>query len=435
MAHKCAPPLPQDRPDTSERRIFRVNRFTRSGRKPDHRGRGRTTILLASAFLGDFGAPRIEGEKFMTRGDQPPCGPRDFVPNTGSKTETGNTMEVRAENVRKEFDRFPALHDVSLDIRSGELIALLGPSGSGKTTLLRLIAGLERPTSGRILFGDEDASDKSVQERNIGFVFQHYALFRHMSILENVSFGLRVRPRSSRPSNADIRRRALELLDLVQLSGLETRFPSQLSGGQRQRVALARALAIEPRVLLLDEPFGALDAQVRRELRKWLREIHDRTGHTTVFVTHDQEEALELADRLCVMSQGRIEQVGTPDSVYDTPASPFVFAFIGESSQLPVHIENGAVHLGNQSLGLAAPGSAGTGQLFFRPHDIELVEDSEALGGTVVASRRVGGTRRLEIALAETAQRVEIDLPFDHPAVERSRVGFRPKRWKVFPTG
>ena len=214
-------------------------------------------------------------------------------------------MEVRVANVRKEFDRFPALRDVSLDIRSGELIALLGPSGSGKTTLLRLIAGLERPTKGAIYFGDEDASLKTVQERNVGFVFQHYALFRHMTVADNIGFGLKVR-RTNRPADREIKRRASELLDLVQLSGLEKRYPAQLSGGQRQRVALARALAIQPRVLLLDEPFGALDAQVRRELRRWLREIHDKTGHTTVFVTHDQEEALELADRVVVMSQGRI---------------------------------------------------------------------------------------------------------------------------------
>src|SRR6188768_3907490 len=253
-------------------------------------------------------------------------------------------MEVRVANVRKEFDRFPALHDVSLDIRSGELIALLGPSGSGKTTLLRLIAGLEMPTQGKIFFGDTDASEKSVQERNVGFVFQAYALFRNMTILENISFGLKVRPRATRPPNSEIRRRALELLDLVQLSGLEKRYPNQLSGGQRQRVALARALAIEPAVLLLDEPFGALDAQVRRELRKWLREFHDRTGHTTIFVTHDQEEALELADRVVVMSQGRIEQIGSSDDVYDRPNSPFVFSFIGDSVNLPVTVSGGAVN-------------------------------------------------------------------------------------------
>ncbi|WP_297112995.1 sulfate/molybdate ABC transporter ATP-binding protein [uncultured Devosia sp.] len=345
-------------------------------------------------------------------------------------------MNVRLDNVRKVFDRFSALHDVSLDISAGELIALLGPSGSGKTTLLRLIAGLERPTSGRILFGEEDASARSVQERNIGFVFQHYALFRHMTILENVSFGLKVRPRAIRPAAGEIRRRAMELLDLVQLTGLESRFPKQLSGGQRQRVALARALAIEPRVLLLDEPFGALDAQVRRELRKWLREVHERTGHTTIFVTHDQEEALELADRLCVMRQGRIEQVGTPDEVYERPASPFVFGFIGESNQLSVTVCNGSVLLGDQTLGIEAPELSGPGLLYFRPHDIDVVEEeATALGGAVVISRRMGGTRRLGLELIQTRQRVEVDLPLGHPATERSVIGFRPRRWTLFPGG
>ncbi len=343
-------------------------------------------------------------------------------------------MEVRVANVRKEFDRFPALHDVSLDISSGELIALLGPSGSGKTTLLRLIAGLETPTEGAIFFGEEDASSKTVQERNIGFVFQHYALFRNMNVLENVSFGLKVRPRAIRPPGKEIRRRALELLDLVQLSGLERRFPNQLSGGQRQRVALARALAIEPRVLLLDEPFGALDAQVRRELRRWLREIHDKTGHTTVFVTHDQEEALELADRLVVMSQGRIEQVGTPDDVYDRPNSPFVFGFIGESSALPVEVENDELWVGGRAIGIpAAGGPAGSAQLYFRPHDVELADDGAALAGVVAASRRVGGTRRVELEIGGQQDRVEIDLPFDHPAGMKSRIAFRPKRWRLFP--
>jgi sulfate/thiosulfate transport system ATP-binding protein len=340
-------------------------------------------------------------------------------------------MDVRVENVRKEFDRFPALNDVSLDIQSGELIALLGPSGSGKTTLLRLIAGLERPTAGRIFFGDEDASEKTVQERNIGFVFQHYALFRHMTVLENVSFGLKVRPRSTRPPAGEIKRRALELLELVQLNGLEKRYPSQLSGGQRQRVALARALAIEPRVLLLDEPFGALDAQVRRDLRKWLRELHRQTGHTTVFVTHDQEEALELADRLCVMSQGLIEQVGTPDKIYDTPSSPFVFGFIGESSELPVTIQDGSVRFGDRLIG--ASEGQGPSRLFFRPHDVDLVGPGEGLNGVVVGSRRVGGTRRVELEVDGGAHRVELDLPFDHPAGDRSDISFRPRRWTLFP--
>ena len=342
-------------------------------------------------------------------------------------------MELSIRNVRKEFDRFPALHDVSLDICSGELIALLGPSGSGKTTLLRLIAGLDFPTEGAILFGEEDASFKSVQERNVGFVFQHYALFRHMTVAENISFGLKVRPSRSRPPKAEIRRRASELLDLVQLSGLENRYPNQLSGGQRQRVALARALAIEPRVLLLDEPFGALDAQVRRELRRWLREIHDRTGHTTVFVTHDQEEALELADRVVVMSQGRIEQVGTADEVYDTPNSPFVYGFIGDSSSLPVRVENGQLWLDDHATGLSAEGiPGGKASLYFRPHDVELLQGNNGIVGTVVATRRVAGTKHVELEVGGAQHRVEIEVSADHPATNSSRMAFRPSRWKLF---
>ncbi len=346
-------------------------------------------------------------------------------------------MELSIRSVRKEFDRFPALHDVSLDIRSGELIALLGPSGSGKTTLLRLIAGLDFPTEGKIMFGDEDASFKSVQERNVGFVFQHYALFRHMTVADNIGFGLKVRPAATRPPGADIRRRALELLDLVQLSGLEKRYPSQLSGGQRQRVALARALAIEPRVLLLDEPFGALDAQVRRELRRWLREIHDTTGHTTVFVTHDQEEALELADRVVVMSQGRIEQVGSADDVYDDPNSPFVYGFIGDSSTIPVRVEGRQVWIDDRPIGLERENlPQGNGLLYFRPHDIELLEDcGGCIAGTVVASRRVAGTRRVELEIGGQRERVEIELPIDHKAATRSRITFRPRKWKVFAAG
>ena len=343
-------------------------------------------------------------------------------------------MDVRVSGVRKEFDRFPALHDVSLDINSGELIALLGPSGSGKTTLLRLIAGLETPTEGKVFFGDEDASLKSVQERNVGFVFQHYALFRHMTVIDNVGFGLKVRPGSSRPSKDEIRRRSLELLDFVQLSGLEKRYPAQLSGGQRQRVALARAMAIEPRVLLLDEPFGALDAKVRKELRRWLREIHDKTKHTTVFVTHDQDEALELADRVVVMSQGRIEQIGTPDEVYDRPNSPFVYSFIGESSSIGVQVKNGELWLDGQALSISSDRPDGEGLLYFRPHDVDLIEGSdEGIAGTVVASRRVGATRRIELEIAGLTDRVEIEIPADHPATETSRIAFRPKHWRVFP--
>ena len=226
-------------------------------------------------------------------------------------------MKIQIDEVTKRFGDFAALDRVNLDIKSGELVALLGPSGSGKTTLLRIIAGLEWPDDGRVLFDGDNALERSVGERNVGFVFQHYALFRHMNVFENIAFGLRVRPRRIRPSEEVIRERVERLLDLVQLKWLADRFPAQLSGGQRQRIALARALAIEPRVLLLDEPFGALDAKVRKELRRWLRQLHDEIHVTSVFVTHDQEEALEVADRVVVMDKGRIEQVGTPEDVYE----------------------------------------------------------------------------------------------------------------------
>lgn len=344
-------------------------------------------------------------------------------------------MEVRVESLRKEFGRFPALVDVTLDILSGELIALLGPSGSGKTTLLRLIAGLESPTEGMIFFGDEDASKRTVQERNIGFVFQHYALFRHMTVLDNVTFGLKVRPANRRPPAAEIRRRALDLIDLVQLSGLEKRYPAQLSGGQRQRVALARAMAVEPSVLLLDEPFGALDAQVRKELRRWLREIHDRTGYTTLFVTHDQEEALELADRVVVMSKGAIEQVGTPDEIYDHPVSPFVYGFIGQSNCLNVTLANGEIWFEGRPIGLRAANEPdGQATLFFRPHDVELIEGgSGCLAGRVTASRRVAGTRHLELDLGKTQSSIEVELPPElASSADRTRIALGPTKWKLF---
>ncbi|HWV08394.1 MAG TPA: sulfate ABC transporter ATP-binding protein, partial [Pseudomonas sp.] len=238
-------------------------------------------------------------------------------------------MSIEIRNVTKNFGSFSALNNVSLDVPSGELVALLGPSGCGKTTLLRIIAGLESPDSGNILFHGNDTTERDVLERQVGFVFQHYALFRHITVFENVAFGLRVRPRATRPSNDEIKRRVHELLELVQLDWLADRYPPQLSGGQRQRIALARALAVEPRVLLLDEPFGALDAKVRKDLRRWLRRLHDELHITSVFVTHDQEEALEVADRIVVMNHGNVEQIGSPQAVYDDPASPFVYKFLG----------------------------------------------------------------------------------------------------------
>ncbi|WP_062117440.1 sulfate/molybdate ABC transporter ATP-binding protein [Aureimonas sp. AU40] len=341
-------------------------------------------------------------------------------------------MDIRVRNIRKEFDLYPALHDVSLDIRSGELIALLGPSGSGKTTLLRLIAGLEFPTSGQIFFGEEDASSKTVQERNVGFMFQHYALFKHMTVAENIGFGLSVRERSSRPAKAEIRRRASELLDLVQLSGLEKRYPQQLSGGQRQRVALARALAIEPRVLLLDEPFGALDAKVRKELRRWLRELHDKIGLTTVFVTHDQEEALELADRVVVMSQGRIEQVGSADDIYDRPRTPFVFSFIGQSNLVPVEVRSGEIRHGDILLGRTEEAD-GRWNLYVRPHDLDIVEPgSPALSGTVSLSRRAGGSRISEFELGPDRRRIEVEMPADRGGEPGTELHVRPRRWQLY---
>jgi sulfate/thiosulfate transport system ATP-binding protein len=344
-------------------------------------------------------------------------------------------MHVDVENVVRTFGVTPALHGVSLDIRSGELVALLGPSGSGKTTLLRILAGLDIPTGGRVMFDGDDALTLTVQERNVGLVFQNYALFRHMTVLDNICFGLRVRPRARRPSRKDIRKRALELLDLVQLSGLEKRYPSQLSGGQRQRVAFARALAIEPRLLLLDEPFGALDAKVRRDLRRWLLELHNKTGHTTVFVTHDQEEALELADRVVVMSEGKIEQIGTPDQVYDAPNSPFVFSFIGESSALPVHVEKGKVWLDGTPLDLPAGDvPSGPANLFLRPHDIEVVDDETgAILGVVLVLRRHAGLRRVDLEVGARRNRIEIELPADLSLDLARTVAFRPRRFRLYP--
>jgi sulfate transport system ATP-binding protein len=244
------------------------------------------------------------------------------------------SVSVTVDNIEKEFGIYPALRGASLKVQAGELMAILGPSGSGKTTLLRVVAGLEQPESGRVMFDDLDAATLSLRERRIGFVFQHYALFRHMTVLDNVAFGLRARPRRTRPAAEEIRRRSLELLDLVQLADFGNRYPAQLSGGQRQRVALARALAIGPRVLLLDEPFGALDAKVRKELRRWLREFHDQTGHTTLFVTHDQDEAFELADRVAILNQGKVEQVGAPRIIQTQPVSAFVAAFVEGSAPI-----------------------------------------------------------------------------------------------------
>jgi sulfate/thiosulfate transport system ATP-binding protein len=357
--------------------------------------------------------------------------PRRFA-NASSRWET--PIDVKVEHVVRRFRDTYAIRDVSLDIRAGELLALLGPSGSGKTTLLRILAGLDQPTSGRVTFDGEDTLHLPVQARNVGLVFQNYALFRHMTVLGNVAFGLKVRPRNQRPSAAEIRKRALELIELVQLKGLEKRYPAQLSGGQRQRVAFARALAIEPRLLLLDEPFGALDAQVRKELRRWLLEIHKETGHTTVFVTHDQEEALELADRIAVMREGQIEQIGTPDEIYDEPVSPFMFSFIGESSALPVRVDQGKLWLDQHPLDLH-PGDVpnGPARLFLRPHDVDLVSDTRgAIPGIISFLRRQGGSRRLDLEVNGHGDRIEIEVSADFNHVS-GEVAVIPRRFRVYP--
>jgi sulfate transport system ATP-binding protein len=341
-------------------------------------------------------------------------------------------VDIRVAGIVKEFGGTAALRGVSLDVRAGELIALLGPSGSGKTTLLRVIAGLEVPERGQVFFAGEDATDLAVQKRQVGFVFQHYALFRHLTVADNIAYGLRAR-RERRPSAREIARRVGDLLDLVQLAGYERRFPAQLSGGQRQRVALARALAVEPRVLLLDEPFGALDAKVRKDLRRWLRDIHEATGQTTVFVTHDQDEALELADRVAVLNHGRLEQVGTPDEIQDAPASPFVMTFLGDAAQVAARAEDGVAVVGGRRTRIAVPSWAeGEVVLFCRPWDIRIVARGEAdVVGTIRAVRRVGGTRRVEVDLPSGA-RLEVEAAASGAFRPGEPAGLKIERASVF---
>jgi len=313
------------------------------------------------------------------------------------------------------------------------LLALLGPSGSGKTTLLRVIAGLEAPTGGQVFFGDDDATAIPVQNRGVGFVFQNYALFKHMTVADNIAFGLEVRPSGRRPDRTKIAARVEALLDLVQLSDLGKRYPAELSGGQRQRVALARALAVEPRMLLLDEPFGALDAKVRKELRAWLREIHDKTGLTTIFVTHDQDEALELADRVVVLNKGLIEQIGSADDIYDRPATPFVFDFIGDAVGLPIMLRDGKGYVANAQvpLGGMALGS-GPATLYVRPQHWQITEAVDArLIGTVRSQRRAGAERRAEVEIAPGIS-FEIALEPHDSVSTGERLGLTPQRWRLF---
>jgi len=339
-------------------------------------------------------------------------------------------MSIEIENIKKTFGTFTALGDVSLTIPSGELVALLGPSGCGKTSLLRIIAGLETPDSGRILFNGEDTTQSHVRERRVGFVFQHYALFKHMTVFDNVAFGLNVRPKQTRPSKGEIKEKVMKLLSLVQLENMANRYPAQLSGGQRQRIALARALAVEPQVLLLDEPFGALDAQVRAELRRWLRRLHDEIHVTSVFVTHDQEEALEVADRIVVMNKGKVEQSGTPDQVYEHPATAFVLNFLGN-----VNLFHGRLHQpggGQQDANENAVS-------YVRSHDIEIdrsPQDSTALKAEIRHIQKLGPAVRITLVIEENGELIDAELTRDNfqnlGLQQGEQVYVRPRQVRVF---
>lgn len=336
-------------------------------------------------------------------------------------------MSIEVEHIRKTYGIFEALKDVSLRIESGELVALLGPSGSGKTTLLRIIAGLDVADSGIVRLNDEDATGSSARERQVGFVFQHYALFRHLTVSENIAFGLRVRPKAARPPEKEIRDRVRKLLELIQLDWLGDRYPNQLSGGQRQRVALARAMAVEPRVLLLDEPFGALDAKVRKELRRWLRRMHDELHVASVFVTHDQEEALEVSDRVAIMNQGRIEQVGTPSEVYDNPANAFVYQFLGDVNLFHERVDGVRT-------------SAGPNVAYVRPSELEVVRHSGAAGGVAASVRYIGSAGpivRLELTRLDNGGLLDAEVTRERYRALDLKIGDRvevtPRNLRIFP--
>ncbi len=352
-------------------------------------------------------------------------------------------MSIQIDRVNKKFGSFYALREVSLNVPAGELVALLGPSGSGKTTLLRIIAGLEIPDDGAVIFHGEEATARHVRERQVGFVFQHYALFRHMSVFDNIAFGLQVKPRRDRPSKSEIRARVHELLKLVQLENLAERYPAQLSGGQRQRVALARALAVEPKVLLLDEPFGALDARVRVELRRWLRRLHDEIHVTSVFVTHDQEEALEVADRIVVMNEGRIVQEGTPEEVYDRPANPFVYNFLGNVNLFHGRIDKGEARMGKISIDLPEYGETADSPAvgYVRPYDIEIGltrQNPEEIEALIRHIQGAGAVARLELERLDTGGIIEAELTRGRFRELQLRQGdkvfARPRNMRVFAT-
>ncbi|QOL15566.1 sulfate/molybdate ABC transporter ATP-binding protein [Dickeya dianthicola] len=324
-------------------------------------------------------------------------------------------MSIEVHNVNKQFGQFRALNQINLSIQSGELVALLGPSGCGKTTLLRIIAGLEKPDIGNIVFHGEDVSGHDVRDRHVGFVFQHYALFRHMTVFDNVAFGLRMKPKAIRPAKRDIEKKVRELLNMVQLEWLADRYPEQLSGGQRQRIALARALIVEPRILLLDEPFGALDAKVRKELRRWLSRLHEEINLTSVFVTHDQEEAMEVADRIVLMNKGVIEQIGTPDEVYNRPATEFVYNFLGDSNRLKLDGHDQTIQ--------------------FRPHEVTLSKQTQADFQSVVVKdiRPLGALTRLVLKVDGNNELIEAEIAHDDEVLTGLHRGdvvqFKPKRY------
>ncbi|MGG4604245.1 sulfate/molybdate ABC transporter ATP-binding protein [Paenalcaligenes sp. Me131] len=352
-------------------------------------------------------------------------------------------MSIEVRNLRKQFGSFTALHDVTLDFPDGELVALLGPSGCGKTTLLRIVAGLEHADAGQVVINGQNMASVGTRERQVGFVFQHYALFRHMTVFDNVAFGLRVKPRKERLDEAEIKRRVKALLELVQLDWLGDRYPAALSGGQRQRIALARALAVEPKVLLLDEPFGALDAKVRKELRSWLRRLHDELHISTLFVTHDQEEAIEVADRIVVLNKGHVEQQGNPQDVYEHPASPFVYEFLGAANRLPGIVQSGTFKanpdLGQFSMDFGSAQKEGNVIGFVRPHDIDLLNTTSAPGVSVQIDRVIplGGMVRAELKLPHQDQSWEAE--FDQltwaglALKEGMQAVARPRKFKVFP--
>ena len=356
-------------------------------------------------------------------------------------------MSIQVNNISKQFANFKALDDVSLEFPTGKLVALLGPSGCGKTTLLRIIAGLEQADSGQVILEGEDASNTHVRDRQIGFMFQHYALFQHMTVFDNIAFGLRVKPKAERPSESFIQQRVSELLSLVQLGHLAKRYPSQLSGGQRQRIALARALAVNPRVLLLDEPFGALDAKVRKELRRWLRQLHDELHITSIFVTHDQEEALEVADEIVLMNKGKIEQVGSPLDVFHAPATPFAYNFLGTVNRFEGTWAQGELQVHEDRLPLSeAPANVSDGSnviAFARPHELRILPNQPGVGGIQAKINRIlafGSTARVELNHSQQADTYyEVDVPVPHIQTLQLQTGQQvrlyPTQLRVFAAG